>query len=108
MADIGVCIDLFGCWTEAGLHTTIARAMPRCQLVQLSDYVLGDRSLPSRAVPGDGAMPLAELLRTIVSAGYGGAFDLELIGPRIEREGQLAATRRAAENTGNLLRSLGA
>lgn len=108
MADIGICIDLPTCWTEAGLRALIERAMPRCGLIQVSDYVLGDRSYPSRAVPGDGAMPLEKLIEWALAAGYKGAFDLELLGPRIEREGRAPAVRRAAEHVGAILQSLGA
>jgi sugar phosphate isomerase/epimerase len=107
MAGIGVCVDLFGCWTEAGLRQSIERAMPRCPVIQISDYVYGDRALPSRAVPGDGAIPLQQLLEWVLAAGYAGAFDLELIGPRIDGEGHLAAARRAAEQVGQMLRDLG-
>ncbi len=105
MADIGVCIDIFSCWTEAGLRKSIERAMPRCRLVQVSDYVYGDRSLPSRAVPGDGAIPLPRILGWMLDAGYQGVFDLELVGPRIN--GQEPEVRRAAENVASMLRSLG-
>jgi sugar phosphate isomerase/epimerase len=109
MAGIGVCIDLFSCWTEAGLRQSIERAMPRCSLVQVADYVYGDRSLPARAVPGDGAIPLQRLLGWIIlGAGYPGVFDLELIGPRIDRGGRLTEVRRTAEYVGTMLRSLGA
>ncbi len=108
LAGIGVCIDLFSCWTEAGLRDSIERAMPRCDLVQVSDYVYGDRTLPARAVPGDGDLPLERILDWILAAGYTGAFDLELLGPRIEAEGPREAIRRAAHNTGKLLESLGA
>jgi len=108
MAGIGVCIDLFGCWTEAGLRGSIERAMPRCDLVQLSDYVYGDRALPSRAVPGDGAIPLEGMLEWMLGAGYTGAFDLELIGPRIDEEGHLEAVKRAGDHVGKMLISLGA
>jgi sugar phosphate isomerase/epimerase len=108
IAGIGVCIDLYGCWMDAGLKQTIERAMPRCGLIQVADYVYGDRAVPSRAVPGDGCVPIARILDWALSAGYAGAFDLELIGPRIDAEGNLAATRRAAQNLGELLHSLGA
>lgn len=107
LADIGVCIDLFGCWTEAGLQGLIADAVSRCHLVQVSDYVLGDRSLPSRAVPGDGAMPLRRLLEWLLAAGYEGTFELELLGPRIDAEGHLTAVRRAVHELGELLHDLG-
>jgi len=108
LAAIGVCIDLFSCWTEAGLQGTINRAVQRCHLVQVSDYVCGDRALPARAVPGDGDMPLQRLLKWILGAGYQGVFDLELIGPRIDGEGRLAATQRAAMAIGRQLEELGA
>lgn len=108
MAGMGICIDLFGVWTEAGLQDSIKRVVPRCQLVQVCDYVYGDRALPGRAVPGDGAIPLKRLIDWILEAGYTGAFDLELGGPRIDQEGHLAATRRAADNVGEILQSLGA
>lgn len=107
IAGIGVCIDLPGCWTEAGLDRLIREAVPRCHLVQVSDYVCGDRALPARAVPGDGDMPLRRLFDWLLSAGYRGTFDLELLGPRIEEEGALEATRRAADNVSEILRSLG-
>lgn len=103
MADIGVCVEMFFCWAEADLPGLFARAMPRCPLVQLSDYVYGDRSLPARAVPGDGNIPLARLLDQLQEAGYKGPFDLELLGPRIEEEGPASAVRRAAGHVGELL-----
>jgi sugar phosphate isomerase/epimerase len=106
-AGIGICMDLYGCWTEAALRETMERAVPRCHIMQVSDYVYGDRALPARAVPGDGAIPLHRLLEWALAAGYQGAFDLELIGPRIDREGHLAAVRRAAEEVGKTLDSLG-
>jgi sugar phosphate isomerase/epimerase len=107
-AGIGVVIDIFGCWAEGGLRESIARAAPRCVLVQVSDWVPGDRSLPARAVPGDGGIPLKRTIDWILDAGYEGAFDLELIGPRIEQEGRLEAARRAADNVSEILTSLGA
>ena len=108
IAGIGVCIDLFSCWTEADLQSLIAKALPRCRAVQFSDYVYGDRSVPDRAVPGDGVIPLERLVRWILEAGYTGAFDMELLGPRIRNEGELAAIQRAADYMTELLNRLGA
>lgn len=107
-AGIGVCIELHACWMEGGLRALFRRAMPLAGLVQVSDYVLGDRTTPCRAVPGDGAMPLERLLGDVLDAGYRGLFDLELVGPRIEAEGARAASRRAADYLSNLLTRLGA
>jgi sugar phosphate isomerase/epimerase len=106
LAGVGVCIDIFACWTESGLRESIERAMPRCQLVQVSDYAYGDRSMPCRAVPGDGAIPIKQILEWTLRAGYAGTFDIELIGPRIDAEGRLEAVRRTADILGDTLRSL--
>jgi sugar phosphate isomerase/epimerase len=108
IAGIGVCIELNACWYEGNLAEKFRRAMPLTGLVQVSDYVLGDRFTPNRAVPGDGAVPLDWLLGTILDLGYTGVFDLELIGPRIEQEGARAASKRAAENLSETLTRLGA
>jgi sugar phosphate isomerase/epimerase len=108
MAEIGVCIELFHCWAEAGLKDLFGRAVPRCNLVQVSDYVLGDRSLPNRAVPGDGTIPLERIIEMLLSCGYHGTFDIELVGPRINAEGQFTATQRAAERLSEILVKLGA
>jgi len=108
MAGIGVCIDLQPCWGEAGLAQLFRRAMPITKLVQVSDYVMGDRVAPCRAVPGDGAVPLERLIGGLLDAGYEGLFDLELVGPRIDKEGSAAASLRAVEWLSRLLTKLGA
>lgn len=108
IAGIGVCLELHACWMEGNLHENFRRAMPLTGLVQVSDYVLGDRTTPCRAVPGDGVIPLDRLLGDILDAGYEGLFDLELVGPRIEAEGARPATTRAAEYLSELLTKLGA
>jgi sugar phosphate isomerase/epimerase len=108
IAQIGVCIDLGASWFEAALREKFARAMPLTGLVQVSDYVLGDRSTPCRAVPGDGVVPLERQIGWLLEAGYAGVFDLELTGPRIEAEGHRAASKRAADNLSEILHRLGA
>lgn len=108
IAGIGVCIELHACWAEAGLEGLLRRAIPITGLVQVSDYVLGDRTAPCRAVPGDGTIPLQRILGGVLDAGYQGLFDLELVGPRIEAEGAGAATTRGAQRLSELLTTLGA
>lgn len=107
MAGIGVCIDMFACWTEAGLEATIKRAGPRIELVQVSDYALGDRSYPCRTVMGEGDMPLEQILGWILDAGYAEGFDFELLGPRIDAVGRLEACRRTADWMGQFLAARG-
>ena len=107
-AGLGVCIDVYSCWFEADLKRTIERAMPRCHLVQISDYKYGDRGYPSRAIPGEGDIPLERIVGWILDAGYQGNFDFELIGPRIAEAGFDEAVKRAGDYTSELLARLGA
>ena len=69
IADVGACVELFGCWVEPGLRESLVRAIPRCGIVQVCDYMYGDRSLPSRAVPGDGAIPIRRIIEWTLRAG---------------------------------------
>lgn len=107
-AGMDVCIDVFHCWAEGDFDVLLQRALPRTALIQLSDYVLGDRALPGRAVPGDGTIPVAAFVAQALDGGYTHGFDLELIGPRIDREGRLQSASRACDVVGALLDRLGA
>jgi sugar phosphate isomerase/epimerase len=108
IAGISLCLDIHGFWFESGLKEGVRRALPNTGLVQVSDYVLGDRSTPCRAVPGDGIIPHERIIGDILDAGYEGLFDLELVGPRIQAEGAKAASARSAEYLSELLTRLGA
>ncbi|PXA85476.1 xylose isomerase [Nostoc sp. 3335mG] len=100
-------IDIFACWFDSDIDQAIADAAPIAAVVQLSDYVAGDRGLPCRAVPGDGMVPFDRLIPAIVAAGCHGPFDLEIIGPRIVAEGREAGLARAAAYIGALLEGAG-
>ncbi len=108
MSGLDICIDLFHCWAEGDLDALLQRALPRTRLIQLSDYVLGDRTLPGRAVPGDGTIPIEAFVAAALAGGYRHGFDLELIGPRIDEEGRLESARRACDVVGTMLTKLGA
>lgn len=108
LAGIGVTIDLGACWFEGDLAGKFRRALPLTRLVQVSDYVLGDRTTPCRAVPGDGVVPLERILGQLLDMGYEGLFDLELSGPRIEAEGHRSTFQRGAETLSEMLTKLGA
>jgi sugar phosphate isomerase/epimerase len=106
-AAISLIIDLFACWFDADIDEAIAAAAPHTALVQVSDYVYGDRGLPCRAVPGDGAIPLERLLPAIVHGGFRGYFDLEILGPRLQAEGVEIGLGRAGSIVGKLLDAAG-
>lgn len=106
-AGISVMIDLFACWVDSDIESAIVEAAPMSPLIQVSDYVYGDRGLPCRAVPGDGAVPFDRLVPAIVQSGFKGWFDLEIIGPRLQAEGQESGLRRAAQTMSTWLERAG-
>jgi sugar phosphate isomerase/epimerase len=106
--DIGVCVELSNCWMDRNIHSILTRGVKRFLLVQISDFIVGTRDWPNRAVPGDGDMPLRWLIQTLLEAGYAGRFDLELLGPRIYHEGYELAIARGERWLSDALESLGA
>ena len=104
----GVCMEVNACWAERGLGTTIASAIDVIRLVQVSDFAIGTLSTPDRLVPGDGDIPLPRIVGQLLTAGYAGVFDLELIGPKIDAEGYASAVPRAVDALGSVLTALGA
>ena len=107
-AGMGICLDAFHVWTEAGLREEIGAHVSLIAHVQLSDMTRGSRSLPCRAVPGAGAVPLAAVVRWLLDAGYPGVFDCELNGPAIDAIGHHAAAAQSANWLDKLLTELGA
>jgi sugar phosphate isomerase/epimerase len=107
-AGMGICLDVFHVWTEAGLREEIGEHAGLIAHVQLSDMTRGSRALPCRAVPGDGDVPLAAVVQWLLGAGYPGVFDCELNGPAIDAIGHRAAAAQAANWLDKLLGELGA
>jgi sugar phosphate isomerase/epimerase len=82
------------CFAERGLEDTVRDATDVLAIVQLSDLAPPCTVIPDRAVPGDGVVPLAHIVKLVSEAGYTGPFELEILGPRIEAEGYEDACRR--------------
>jgi sugar phosphate isomerase/epimerase len=103
-----VCMEVNNAWGERALGDTIARGVAQLRIVQLNDFVVGTFSTPDRAVPGDGDIPLERILSQLVRAGYTGPFELEIVGPRIEKEGYESAIPRSLAYLTGLLERVGA
>jgi len=101
--DVGVCMEINACWAERDLDATVRAGVDRIRLVQVSDFAVGTLSTPNRLVPGDGDIPLADIIAMVLDAGYDGVFDLELIGPRITEEGYESAIARSVAALGAML-----
>lgn len=95
LCGIGICLDLYCCWQERGLTDLVRERVAQIEILQVSDFRVGTSTFPNRWVPGDADLPMANLLGTVLRAGYTGIVDVELLGPAIEAEGAESAVTRS-------------
>ncbi|WP_419826871.1 sugar phosphate isomerase/epimerase family protein [Sphingomonas sp.] len=74
---VGLCLDYWNIWQDAGIEAAIARAGDRIFTVQASDWRT-PRSFADRIVPGDGAIPLARLIAATRATGFAGPWVVEI------------------------------
>lgn len=92
---LGVVMEVNNAWIEPRLYRNIAERTRRIFLVQVNDWKVGTLTTPQRVVIGDGDIPLPRIMKSLRDAGYGGWYDIELIGPAIEAEGYESVVPRA-------------
>jgi sugar phosphate isomerase/epimerase len=88
----------------------LKRAAPHLALVQICDVIIGGSGRPppgGRVHIGEGELPLRRLMHEVLDSGYRGVFDLEVLGPVIEREGYDSAVRRGVASASALLTEMG-
>jgi sugar phosphate isomerase/epimerase len=76
----------------------LTQLVPRLALVQLGDAREPPAGEPNRCQLGDGTIPLRQIIRCLVAAGYSGFYEVELMGEEIEAADYrdvLARSRRA-------------
>ena len=81
-------------WWESDVTGLLTQGASRIAVMQVADLAFRSPVL-ERLVPGDGAIPLERLLDAILSAGFSGPFELEILGSAIESEGYESAIRRS-------------
>jgi sugar phosphate isomerase/epimerase len=101
-------LDLYSCWWERGLGEAVRGDLGMPSLVQVCDYKLGTYQVGTRAVIGEGDIPLERLLSMLLNAGYEGPFDLEILGEAIRQEGYTPTIGRSVERLEAMLDRIGA
>ncbi|UUO08682.1 sugar phosphate isomerase/epimerase [Blastopirellula sp. J2-11] len=76
--------DVYQLFGEKNLIEQLKQATPYLALVQLADADEAPMGEPDRRPLGSGKLPLREIVTALQSAGYEGAFDVELMGLEIE------------------------
>ena len=90
--------DTYHLGWQPGAPERIRALIDRVAIVHLADGNLPSDSEQTRTRLGEGQVPLAEILMAFHQAGYDGDYDIELIGPDLERTDyrQLLEHSRAA------------
>lgn len=65
-------------WQEPQLPRRLAELAPRIGLVRIADWGDAPRDDHDRLLPGQGRLPLAQVIRTLENNGYSGWYELEV------------------------------
>lgn len=84
---VGYAFDLWHLWWQRGIEETAARSASRIFCVQPSDHKAVTLRTWDRAIPGDGIIPIARLVKAIEGGGYGGFYELEILSDDNEAQG---------------------
>lgn len=77
-ASAQLCFGTYHLWKEPRLLELLPQIVNRIALVQLSDWREPPRSENDRLLPGDGTIPLREIVTTLEHAGYRGLYEIEV------------------------------
>ena len=77
-------LDLYHYGADLVPMTNLSRIIPHLALVQLGDRRSVHDIDQNRCLLGAGLIPLSDIVRKIVDAGYHGSFDVELVGQDIQ------------------------
>lgn len=84
---LGVAIDTYQVWWDPDLSTEAARSArlgAGVLALQVADWPAGMADvLNGRELPGEGVLPLAELIATVRAAGYTGPLEAEVLNPAV-------------------------
>lgn len=75
---VGLAFGTYHLWQEPRLLARIPEILPFVAAVQLSDWREPPRCDNDRLLPGDGSIPLAELVAAFEAAGYRGLYEIEV------------------------------
>jgi sugar phosphate isomerase/epimerase len=95
---VGMVFDFFHLWREPDLCRRIPDALPWIKLAALCDARPPARSDDDRCLPGEGQLPLVEIVKALEASGYRGVYDIQLMSDHCWRSdyGTLLADCSAA------------
>ncbi len=92
---VGLTFGSYHLGQEPGLLDRIPEIAPRVAVVHLSDWRDPPRCDNDRLLPGDGSLPLAEIVRGFESAGYRGLYEVEVWSRDLWKQGHATLMARS-------------
>ena len=82
---VGLAFDAYHLWQEPRLIERIPEVARLTGIVQLSDSLQAPQSDQDRLMPGEGVIPLTELIQAFQRAGYTGYYDVQVWSGQVWR-----------------------
>lgn len=79
---VGLVFDFLHLWQEPDLCRRVPDVLRWIKIAALCDARLPARSDDDRCFPGEGRLPLGEMVAALETAGYRGLYDVQLLGRR--------------------------
>jgi sugar phosphate isomerase/epimerase len=97
--DVGVVVDTWHVWWDLRLGECLRRAIRRVGIVHLSDWTAAPAGDLDRALPGEGISDLPSLCADLLSAGFRGWWEVEVLSEALWAGDQVALVRASYEAT---------
>ena len=81
-AYLGVWIDTYHVWWDSKILENLSRAKGKILGVHINDFLLHSISLSDWGLPGQGVIPINQILRAIASTGWQGMYSVEVISEK--------------------------
>jgi sugar phosphate isomerase/epimerase len=86
---LGLALDTYHTGLQPEVLSRLAELVPHLAIVHLGDGREAPEHEQTRTRLGDGLVPLAEIFQELRRLGYDGDYDVELLGPEIEKNNYL-------------------
>ena len=78
-SNVGILFDVWHSWCEPDLDARLLEYAARIDGVHVNDVRFEERTFADRLLPGDGRDVAADIIATLIRAGYDGWYELEVI-----------------------------
>lgn len=75
---VGVVFDTWHLWDEQNLNNVIEDMIDYISIIHISDWRNGTKIHNDRMIPGEGILPLNEIIRFVDSIGFNGVYEIEI------------------------------